>query len=265
MSISSLSTNAIKKKRKKSLNSSPSSTILAELDTSKLPAHIAIIMDGNGRWAKKRLLNRISGHEKGSDTVRTVVRTCREIGVPYLTLYAFSTENWQRPQFEVEALMTLLKKFLESEQNEMVENNIRLRVIGQVDRLPEKVQEVLHQTMKATRDNTAMTLILALSYGGRAEIVRMVQEVVNKIRHGEVDPDSITAEMVADHLYTRDIPDPDLLIRTSGEMRISNFLLWQIAYTEIFVTPTLWPDFSRDELLQILKDYQSRERRFGQV
>jgi undecaprenyl diphosphate synthase len=131
--------------------------------------------------------------------------------------------------------------------------------------LPEKVQEALHQTMKATRDNTAMTLILALSYGGRAEIVRMVQEVANKIRHGEVDPDSITAEMVADHLYTRDIPDPDLLIRTSGEMRVSNFLLWQIAYTEIFVTPTLWPDFNRDELLQILKDYQSRERRFGQV
>ena len=247
------------------MNSSPSSASLAELDATKLPAHIAIIMDGNGRWAKKRLLNRVSGHEKGTDTVRTVVRTCREIGVSYLTLYAFSTENWQRPRFEVEALMSLLKRFLESEQNEMVENNIRLRVIGQVDRLPEKVQEALHQTMKATRDNTAMTLILALSYGGRAEIVRMVQEVANKIRHGEVDMDSITAEMVADHLYTRDIPDPDLLIRTSGEMRISNFLLWQIAYTEIFVTPTLWPDFNRDELLQILKDYQSRERRFGQV
>jgi len=247
------------------LNSSPSSASLAELDTTKLPAHIAIIMDGNGRWAKKRLLNRVSGHEKGSDAVRIVVRACREIGVSYLTLYAFSTENWQRPRFEVEALMSLLKRFLESEQNEMVENNIRLRVIGQVDRLPEKVQEALHQTMKATRDNTAMTLILALSYGGRAEIVRMVQEVANKIRHGEVDPDSITAEMVADHLYTRDIPDPDLLIRTSGEMRISNFLLWQIAYTEIFVTPTLWPDFNRDELLQILKEYQSRERRFGQV
>jgi undecaprenyl diphosphate synthase len=265
MSISSLSTNAIKKKRKKSLNSSPPSASLAELDTTKLPAHIAIIMDGNGRWAKKRLLNRVSGHEKGSDAVRTVVRACREIGVSYLTLYAFSTENWQRPRFEVEALMSLLKRFLESEQNEMVENNIRLRVIGQVDRLPEKVQDALHQTMKATRDNTAMTLILALSYGGRAEIVRMVQEVATKIRHGEVDPDSITAEMVAAHLYTRDIPDPDLLIRTSGEMRISNFLLWQIAYTEIFVTPTLWPDFNRDELLQILKDYQSRERRFGQV
>jgi undecaprenyl diphosphate synthase len=247
------------------LNSSPSSASLAELDITKLPAHIAIIMDGNGRWAKKRLLNRINGHETGSDTVRTVVRACREIGIPHLTLYAFSTENWQRPKAEVEALMTLLKKFLQSEQNEMIENNIRLRVIGQIDRLPERVQEALHQTMTATRDNSAMDLILALSYGGRAEIVRMVQALANQIKHGKIDPDSITADLIADHLYTRDIPDPDLLIRTSGEMRISNFLLWQIAYTEIFVTPTLWPDFGRDELLQILKDYQSRERRFGKV
>jgi len=159
--------------------------------------------------------------------------------------------------------MTLLKKFLQSERDEMVENDIRLRVIGQVDRLPSRVRETLYKTMTATRDNTAMTLVLALSYGGRAEIVRMVQEVANKIRRGLIDPESITTELIADHLYTRDIPDPDLLIRTSGEMRISNFLLWQIAYTEIFVTPTLWPDFSKDELLQILKDFQSRERRFG--
>jgi undecaprenyl diphosphate synthase len=222
-------------------------------------------MDGNGRWAKKRLLNRIIGHEKGSDTVRNVVRTCREIGISYLTLYAFSTENWQRPKTEVEALMTLLKNFLHSEQKEMVENDIRLRVIGQVDRLPEKVQEALNQTMSATKDNTAMTLILALSYGGRAEIIRMVQEVAKRVKDGEIDSHTITAEMIADHLYTRNIPDPDLLIRTSGEMRISNFLLWQIAYTEIFVTPTLWPDFGRGELLEILKDYQGRERRYGQV
>ena len=247
------------------MNSSSSSSSPVELDTTKLPAHVAIIMDGNGRWAKKRLLNRINGHEKGSDTVRTVVRTCRQIGISYLTLYAFSTENWQRPKTEVEALMALLKNFLHSEQKEMVENDIRLRVIGQVDRLPEKVREALHQTMSATKDNTAMTLILALSYGGRAEIIRMVQEVAKLIKQGEIDPNAVTAELIADHLYTRDIPDPDLLIRTSGEMRISNFLLWQIAYTEIFVTPTLWPDFSRDELLEILKDYQSRERRFGRV
>jgi undecaprenyl diphosphate synthase len=211
------------------------------------------------------LLNRINGHEKGSDTVRNVVRTCREIGISYLTLYAFSTENWQRPKTEVEALMTLLKKFLHSEQKEMVENDIRLRVIGQVDRLPGKVQEALNQAMSATKDNAAMTLILALSYGGRAEIIRMVQEVSRRIKDGEIDPNAITGELIADHLYTRNIPDPDLLIRTSGEMRISNFLLWQIAYTEIFVTPTLWPDFGRGELLEILKDYQGRERRYGQV
>ena len=247
------------------MNSSPSSASLADLDTTKLPAHIAIIMDGNGRWAKKRLLNRITGHEKGSEAVRTTVRTCREIGIPYLTLYAFSTENWQRPKSEVEALMNLLKKFLQSEREEMMENNIRLRVIGQIGRLPTGVGEELNQTILATRDNTAMNLILALSYGGRAEIVRMVQELADKFRRGLIDSESINEELIADHLYTRDIPDPDLLIRTSGEMRISNFLLWQIAYTEIFVTPTLWPDFGKDELLQILKDFQSRERRFGRV
>jgi len=247
------------------LNSSPTSSSPVDLDTTNLPAHIAIIMDGNGRWAKKRLLNRINGHEKGSDTVRTMVRTCREIGISYLTLYAFSTENWQRPKTEVDALMTLLRKFLHSEQKEMIERDIRLRVIGQIDRLPAKVQEALHTTMAATKDNTSMTLILALSYGGRAEITRMVQEVGQKIKHGEIDLNAINDDLIADHLYTRDIPDPDLLIRTSGEMRISNFLLWQIAYAEIFVTPTLWPDFSRDELLEILKDYQNRERRFGRV
>ena len=247
------------------MNSSPTSSSPVDLDTTNLPAHIAIIMDGNGRWAKKRLLNRINGHEKGSDTVRTMVRTCREIGISYLTLYAFSTENWQRPKTEVDALMTLLRKFLHSEQKEMIERDIRLRVIGQIDRLPAKVQEALHTTMAATKDNTSMTLILALSYGGRAEITRMVQEVGQKIKHGEIDLNAINDDLIADHLYTRDIPDPDLLIRTSGEMRISNFLLWQIAYSEIFVTPTLWPDFSPDELLEILKDYQNRERRFGRV
>jgi undecaprenyl diphosphate synthase len=257
--------NALKKKRKRSLNSSPSSSSAVELDTTKLPAHVAIIMDGNGRWAKKRLLNRINGHEKGSETVRTIVRTCRQIGISYLTLYAFSTENWQRPKTEVKALMALLKKFLQSERKEMVENNIRLRVIGQLDRLPAEVRETLDQTMAATREQTGMNLILALSYGGRAEIVRMVQEVAEKIKRGIIDPQAVNEGLVSDHLYTRDIPDPDLLIRTSGEMRISNFLLWQIAYTELFVTTTLWPDFSKEELLQILKDFQARVRRFGAV
>jgi undecaprenyl diphosphate synthase len=245
------------------LNSSPSSANPSELDVTQLPAHVAIIMDGNGRWAKKRLFNRIQGHEKGSETVRTVVRTCRELGIHYLTLYAFSTENWQRPKVEVEALMALLIRFLRSEKSEMMENNIRLRMIGQLDRLPPKVRESLQESMVATKDNTGMDLILALSYGARAEIVAMVQALAEKIKRGQLEPESITAELVADHLYTREIPDPDLLIRTSGEMRISNFLLWQIAYSEIFVTPTLWPDFSKEELLQILKDFQRRERRFG--
>jgi undecaprenyl diphosphate synthase len=257
--------NAIKKKRKKSLNSSSSSADLPDLDTNKLPVHVAVIMDGNGRWAKQRLLTRIKGHEKGSDTVRTVVRTCREIGIPYLTLYAFSTENWQRPRKEVEALMMLLNKFLRSEKAEMIENNIRLHAIGQVDRLPAFVRETLHQTMTATKENTALNLVLALSYGGRTEIVRMVREVAERTKRGLVDPESITAEMVADHLYTHNIPDPDLLIRTSGEMRISNFLLWQIAYTEIFVTSTLWPDFSKEEFLHILHEFQHRERRYGRI
>jgi undecaprenyl diphosphate synthase len=257
--------NVTKKKRKKSLNSSPSSANPPELDASQLPAHVAIIMDGNGRWAKKRLLNRIMGHERGSDTVRTIVRTSREIGIRYLTLYAFSTENWQRPKTEVEALMTLLKRFLKSEKSEMLQNGIRLRVIGQINRLPSGVRKALEETMTATRDNRRMDLILALSYGSRTEIVDMVQALAEKVRQGQIDPQAINAEVIADHLYTREIPDPDLLIRTSGEMRISNFLLWQIAYSEIFVTPTLWPDFSKDELLQILKDFQGRERRYGRI
>ena len=257
--------NALKKKRKRFLNSSPSSSDAIELNTTKLPAHVAIIMDGNGRWAKKRLLNRISGHERGSETVRTIVRTCRQLGITYLTLYAFSTENWQRPKAEVDALMVLLTRFLQSERKEMVENNIRLRVIGQVERLPQKVRQALEQTMTATRELTGMNLILALSYGGRAEIVRMVQSVAEKIKRGIIDPDAVNQELISEHLYTRDIPDPDLLIRTSGEMRISNFLLWQIAYTELFVTKTLWPDFSKEEFLQILKDFTLRLRRFGAV
>ena len=247
------------------MNSSLPIANAAEPDAVQPPVHVAIIMDGNGRWAKKRLLNRIKGHEKGSETVRTVVRTCRKIGIRYLTLYAFSTENWQRPKAEIEALMTLLTRFLESEKSELLTNNIRLRVIGQPERLPTKVQHALDKTMMLTAGNTGMDLILALSYGARTEIVGMVKALAEKIKHGQIEPQSISADLVADHLYTHDIPDPDLLIRTSGEMRISNFLLWQIAYSEIFVTPTLWPDFSKEELLQIFKDFQQRERRYGTV
>jgi undecaprenyl diphosphate synthase len=257
--------NALKKKRKRSLNSSPSSSSALELDITKLPDHVAIIMDGNGRWAKKRLLNRVNGHERGSETVRTIVRTCRQIGISYLTLYAFSTENWQRPKAEIEALMALLKKFLQSERKEMVENNIRLRVIGQISRLPTKVRDELDRTLAATKELTGLNLILALSYGGRAEIIRMVRDVAGKIKDGIIDPETINEELISEHLYTHDIPDPDLLIRTSGEMRISNFLLWQIAYTELFVTTTLWPDFSKEEFFEILKDFAARVRRFGVV
>jgi len=247
------------------LNSSVSPAVTDSLDVSKLPGHVAIIMDGNGRWAEKRLMNRIKGHQAGAETVRRIVRTCREIGIPLLTLYAFSTENWQRPEIEVVTLMSLLKKFLDSERNEMIENNIRLNAIGQLESLPEDVRISLKRTMDLTGKNEGMILNLALSYGGRAEIVNMVKAIAGKARDGKMNPDSITPEIVADHLYTRGMPDPDLLIRTSGEMRISNFLLWQIAYTEIFITDTLWPDFGKDEFIKILIDFQRRERRFGNV
>ncbi len=247
------------------MNSSVSPPVPDGLDVSKLPGHVAIIMDGNGRWAEKRLMNRIKGHKAGAETVRRIVRTCREIGIPLLTLYAFSTENWQRPEIEVAALMSLLKKFLDSERKEMIENNIRLNAIGQIENLPEDVRISLKRTMELTEKNEGMILNLALSYGGRAEIVDMVKAIAGKARDGKMDPDSITPEIVADHLYTSGMPDPDLLIRTSGEMRISNFLLWQIAYTEIFITDTLWPDFGKDEFIKILIDFQRRERRFGNV
>ena len=247
------------------MNSNPSSSIHADLDPQNLPFHVAIIMDGNGRWAKKRLLNRIKGHEKGSESVRAIVRASREIGIRILTLYAFSTENWQRPQTEIYALMTLLKKFLISEQKEMLDNNIRLNTIGQTERLPEDVRQELQKNMMLTRKNDGLILNLALSYGGRAEIVRAVKEIAIKAKDGRIDPDSITPDLISKHLYTGGMPDPDLLIRTSGEMRISNFLLWQLAYTEIFVTDTLWPDFGKDEFMRILKKYQQRERRFGKV
>lgn len=235
------------------------------LETENLPVHIAIIMDGNGRWAQKHLLNRIKGHDKGAETVREIIRACRKIGIPYLTLYAFSTENWQRPKHEVAALMSLLKKFLESEKKELNDNNIRLNAIGQLERLPEDVRQKLNETMALTKSNDGMFLNLALSYGGRAEIVMMVQKLSTEVKDGQLDPASITDKLVSDSLYTKGMPDPDLLIRTSGESRISNFLLWQIAYAEIFVTKTLWPDFGEEELIQILQDYQCRERRFGKV
>jgi len=236
-----------------------------ELDPDRMPKHVAVIMDGNGRWAKKRLLNRLKGHEKGAEAVRTVVRTARKLSIEVLTLYAFSTENWQRPQTEVSGLMFLLRRFLETERPTLMENDIRLKAIGQIDRLPKAVREDLKAVMDETAANKKMVLNLALSYGARAEIVEMVRQIAAAAKDGTVDPSAVTPELVADHLYTRELPDPDLLIRTSGEMRISNFLLWQIAYAEIFFTPTLWPDFGEEEFIRILKDYQQRERRFGAI
>jgi len=220
-------------------------------------------MDGNGRWAKKRLLNRIHGHEKGAEAVRVVVRTARRLDIAVLTLYAFSTENWQRPKTEVSGLMLLLRRFLDAERPLLMENEIRLNAIGQVDRLPGSVRRKLKAVMADTAGNRKMVLNLALSYGGRTEIVDMVKQIACAVQQRGLDPAAVTPAMVADHLYTAGLPDPDLLIRTSGEMRISNFLLWQIAYSEIFFSPTLWPDFDEAEFVQILKDYQHRERRYG--
>lgn len=247
------------------MSSKPGEQRLSAQDAKPLPAHVAIIMDGNGRWARKKLLNRVKGHERGTETVRTIVKASREIGIRYLTLYAFSTENWQRPKAEVTALMTLLKNFLKSEKQEMLDQNIRLNTIGDTAKLPDGVRDFLQQTMAATAGNTGLTLTLALSYGGRTEIVNMGRKIAADAASGKIDSDAISEQMIADALETRGIPDPDIMIRTSGEMRISNFLLWQLAYTELFFTDTLWPDFSRDEFEQILQAYQKRDRRYGKV
>ena len=229
------------------------------------PTHVAIIMDGNGRWARKRLLNRAKGHEKGAEAVRMAVKVCRQAGIRYLTLYAFSTENWSRPKKEVDALMSLLGKFLKDEQREMVEKNICLNVIGQVSRLPARIQKRLFESLELTRNNDGMTLTLALSYGGRDELLSMTREIAGQVADGRLSPESITADTLSENLYTADMPDPDILIRTSGEMRLSNFLLWQAAYSEIFFTKTLWPDFSETELLGIFQEYKTRDRRFGKT
>lgn len=236
---------------------------MQEIDKEKLPRHIAIIMDGNGRWAKKKFLNRISGHIKGVDAVREIVTACRELGIKVLTLYAFSIENWKRPKDEVIALMRLLNEYLLKEREEMVRNNIRLCAIGRVEDLPLDVQHTLRETIQKTEQCDGMILNLALSYGGRSEILHAVQGIISDVQKGKIKPEEITVQRFSQYFWTRGIPDPDLLIRTSGEFRISNFLLWQIAYTELYVTETLWPDFDRGELLKAIADYQSRERRFG--
>lgn len=230
-----------------------------------LPTHVAIIMDGNGRWAKQRHLPRVEGHRVGVESVRATVRACGELGIKYLTLYAFSVENWNRPQDEVDTLMKYLARFLKSEIAELNKNNVRLEVIGQVYRLPEFVKEQLAKTQAALSKNTGLTLILALSYGGRTEIVEAVRAIAEKVKSGALETAEVTEQVMSQHLYTRHVPDPDLLIRTSGEMRVSNFLLWQISYSEFVVTPTLWPDFRRPQLIEALEEYGRRHRRFGGV
>ncbi len=230
-----------------------------------LPVHVAIIMDGNGRWAKKRGLPRTAGHRAGVKAVKRVVRIAGEIGVEYLTLFTFSTENWKRPKREISAIMKLLGETTRRELSELLENNVRLIATGDIERLPEKRREVLVDAINKTTNNTGLVLNLALNYSGRNEIIEAVRNIARDIAVGRIKPDSIDDGLFATYLQTNGLPDPDLLIRTSGEMRISNFLLWQTSYTELYVTDVLWPDFSEDDFLQALLDYQSRERRFGKV
>jgi undecaprenyl diphosphate synthase len=228
-----------------------------------LPKHLAIIMDGNGRWAKARMLPRIMGHRKGVETVRLIVEECSKIGIGYLTLFAFSAENWSRPKTEVRSLMSLLKKYIRMEVPRMMRNNIRFNVIGNRDELPVDVRDALDEAMHLTAANSGLTLTLALSYGARQEILQAAKALAADIAGGRLAAETVTESLFADYLYTAALPEPDLLVRTSGEMRISNFLLWQLAYTELYFTDTNWPDFNRNELYLALADYQSRERRFG--
>lgn len=237
----------------------------AKIDIARLPNHIAVIMDGNGRWAKRRGLLRVKGHESGVVAVRDTVEACAELGVKYLTLYAFSTENWSRPKSEVDALMSLLISTLKKELKTLQDNKIRLRAIGDVTELPKKVQRELQEVMQITEDSSRTTLVLALSYSARWEIAEAVRSIAEEVKSGKLDPVDIDDKLVEAHLNTAGIPDPELLIRTSGEMRISNFLLWQIAYTELYFTQKLWPDFRKDDLYQAILDYQNRERRFGLI
>jgi undecaprenyl diphosphate synthase len=232
---------------------------------AKVPRHVAIIMDGNGRWAKQHKLPRLSGHEAGRKSVKTVTMAAMEHGVRYLTLYAFSVENWQRPRDEVQGLMGLLRGVLREELAEMGREGIRLRAIGRLQDLPGAVREELEAAVEKTKNHTRLDLILALSYGSRVEITEATKGIAREVKAGRLDPETIDEKTIAAHLYTHDVPDPDLLIRTSGEMRVSNFMLWQISYAEIHVTPVLWPDFGRKEFAAALEDFAKRDRRFGGI
>jgi undecaprenyl diphosphate synthase len=238
--------------------------LLESLDLKRLPRHVAVIMDGNGRWAQKRHLPRIAGHRSGTQSARTTIETCARLKIEALTLYAFSVENWRRPKTEIDFLMALLREYLRKEMPLIQKNEIRMRFLGRLDELPAGVQKDAREAMEKTAGNKGMVLCVALNYGGRAEIVDAMNAILSE-RNGHGAPHKITEEQLSRHLYTEGLPDPDLLIRTSGEMRVSNFLLWQIAYAEIFVTETLWPDFNRARLLEALLEFQKRERRYGGI
>jgi undecaprenyl diphosphate synthase len=244
---------------------SATSTHLSEDAKANLPTHIAVIMDGNGRWAKQRHLPRVEGHRMGVESVRAIVRACGEVGIKYLTLYAFSVENWNRPKDEVDTLMKYLARYLKGEIGELNKSNVRLSAIGQIYRLPEFVQEQLNKTIGALAKNNGLNLILALSYGGRTEIIEATRAIAAEVKAGKLEAAEINEQTISQHLYTRHVPDPDLLIRTSGEMRVSNFLLWQISYAELVVTQTLWPDFRKQQLFGAIEEYTRRHRRFGAV
>ena len=238
---------------------------IKEINKDHLPKHLAIIMDGNGRWAKQKGMLRAFGHENGTKAVRTTVEACAKLGLKYLTLYAFSTENWNRPKLEVDTLMKLLVSSLKKEINTLLDNNIKLNAIGNLKLLPKKVFKELHEVIELTSKNTHMTLTLALSYGSREELITAVKEISNKVKNNIISEESIDQSVINKHLYTHNLPDVDLLIRTSGEQRISNFLLWQIAYAELYFTPVLWPDFTEQHLSEAIIEYQKRERRFGKT
>ena len=234
-----------------------------KVETACVPRHVAVIMDGNGRWAKKRMQPRLFGHRAGADSLRAILHACRDHGVEYLTVYAFSTENWVRPEDEVSGLMSLLKTFLKKDEHDLHENQVRLRVTGRIADLPESVRAELERVMDATKHYEKGHLILALSYGGRTEIIDAVRAIAAKVKAGEVEPAQIDEALMSRHLYLPDVPDPDLMIRTSGEIRLSNFLLWELSYAEFYFTDTLWPDFREADFAKALAEYSRRQRRFG--
>lgn len=236
---------------------------LKRIDKDKLPLHVAIIMDGNGRWAKKRGLPRIAGHKAGTETVRRIVKVAAELNIKHLTLYAFSIENWRRPKREVSALMSLIEEMLDAEVDDLHKNNVRFMVIGRLNKLSESLQKSIRDATAITKNNTGLTLVLAINYGGRTEIVDSVKQIADKVKQKKLEPSKINEDTIIKHLYLPEVPDPDILIRSGGEKRVSNFLLWEIAYSEFWITSVLWPDFKRSDFFQAVFDFQRRKRRFG--